>query len=309
MSDRSAAMPALPIPHYGIWKGPNGLRAGWRLLIFVAILAPLGYGTSRVIDAVTVGLHADPSTPFANVVSIDLLLVPLLIATWIMGRIEHRTLADYGLPWQGAFGRRFWQGAGFSFASFTILLLVMRLAGVFSYGEVALQGWDIAKYAVVWSVLLFLGALLEDFLYRGYVQFTLTTGIGFWPAAAITSLLMGGLHYFNPGGHGLGPVSATIYCLVTVLVLRRTGDLWMPLGIHSAWAFGEVYFYGVPDSGYRADGHLLTASFHGNAWLTGGGFGPEASLFTLVLMAIWAAIFLVWLRGVRYPNPAAVQQR
>jgi uncharacterized protein len=309
MSERSAAMPALPVPHFGIWKGPKGLRAGWRLLIFAAILAPLGYGTSRVVDAVTLRLHADPSSPFANIIAIDLLIIPLLIATSIMGRIEHRSFADYGLPWQRAFGRRFWQGAGFSFASFTILLLVMRLAGVFSFGDLALHGWDVGKYAVVWSVLLFLGALLEDFLYRGYLQFTLTTGIGFWPAAAITSLLMGGLHYFNPGGHGLGPVSATIYCLVTVLVLRRTGNLWMPLGIHSAWAFGEVYFYGVPDSGYRANGHLLTASFHGNAWLTGGGFGPEASIFTLVLMGIWFAIFSFWLRGVRYPNPAAVQRR
>ena len=119
---------------------------------------------------------------------------------------------------------------------------------------------------------------------------------------------MGGLHYFNPSGHGLGPVAATMYCLVTCLVLRRTGDLWMPLGIHAAWAWAEVYFYGVPDSGYPANGHLFSASFHGNLWLTGGGFGPEASIFTLVLLAIWGVIFSVWLRGVSYPNPAAVQR-
>jgi hypothetical protein len=42
--------------------------------------------------------------------------------------------------------------------------------------------------------------------------------------------------------------------------------------------------------------------------LTGGGFGPEASIFTLVLLAIWGVIFSVWLRGVRYPNPAAIQR-
>jgi membrane protease YdiL (CAAX protease family) len=225
-----------------------------------------------------------------------------------MGRIERRTLADYGLPWRRAFGRRFWQGAVFSFASFTILLATMRLAGVFSFGAAALHGWDVWKYAAAWAVLGFLGALLEDFTYRGYLLFTLTTGIGFWPAAIVTSLLMGGMHYFNPSGHGLGPVSATMYCLVTCLVLRRTGDLWMPLGIHSAWTWCEVYFYGVADSGYRANGHLFTASFHGNPLLTGGGFGPEASIFTLALLAIWGVIFSVWLRGVRYPSPAAVQR-
>ena len=282
------------------------MRAGWRLLIFLAILMLLGYGTSRSVDALTRRIHADFSTPLDNVLLIDLLLLPLLITSWIMGRIERRTFADYGLPWRQAFGRRFWQGAAFSFASFTVLLLVMHVAGVFSFGAIALHGWDVWKYAVAWAVLLFLGALLEDFFYRGYLQFTLTTGIGFWPAAVVTSLFMGGMHYFNPGGHGLGPVAATLYCLVTVLVLRRTGNLWMPLGIHLAWAWGEVFFFGVPDSGYRANGHLFTASFHGSALLTGGGFGPEASIFTLVLLTMWGVVFSVWLRGVRYPNPEAI---
>jgi uncharacterized protein len=307
MSDASEAVSAPPMPHYGIWEGPNGLRAGWRLLIFVAILVPLGYGTNRSIDAVTSRVHADFSTPLANVFLLDLLLVPLMITTWIMGRIERRTFADYGLPWRRAFGRRFWQGACFSFTSFTVLLLVMRLAGVFSFGAIALHGWDVWKYAAAWAVLGFLGALLEDFFYRGYLLFTLTTGISFWPAAVVTSLLMGGMHYFNPSGHGLGAVSATMYCLVTVLVLRRTGNLWMPLGIHAGWNWAELYFYGVADSGFRANGHLFTADFHGNALLTGGGFGPEASILTLILLAVWGVIFSVWLREVGYPDPAAVQ--
>jgi len=309
VSDASQTVPGLAAVRYGLLRGPNGLRASWRLLIFFAIFAPLGYSTSRGADALIRFMHADSSTPLVAVLSIDLLLLPLLIATWIMGRIEGRSFADYGLPWRRAFGRQFWQGAGFSFASFTVLLLVMRLAGVFSFGRIALHGLDVWKYAAAWAVLLFVGALLEDFFYRGYLQFTLTTGIGFWPAAVITSLLMGGMHYFNPSGHGLGPVSATLYCLVTVLVLRRTGDLWMPLGIHSAWAWAEVYFYGVPDSGYPANGHLFSASFHGNVWLTGGGFGPEASIFNLCLLAVWGVIFSVWLRGVRYPNPAAVRRQ
>lgn len=308
MSDASKSVSA-PMPRYGILKGPNGLRAGWRLLIFVSILALLGYGMDRGVDAVTRHIHADLSIPLTQVVLLDLLLIPLLIATWIMGRIEHRTFADYGLPWRRAFGRRFWQGAGWSFASFTLLLVVMRLAGVFSFGVIALHGSNLWIYAAAWAVLAFLSALLEDFLYRGYLLFTLTTGISFWPAAIVTSLLMGGVHYFNPNGHGLGPVSATMYCLLTVLALRRTGDLWMPLGIHTALSWAELYFYGVTDSGYRANGHLFTADFHGNPWLTGGGFGPEASIFTLVLMAIWGVILTVWLRGVRYPNPAAVQRQ
>jgi hypothetical protein len=148
-----------PFMQYNLWKGPNGLRPGWRLLIFVAILVLLGYGMSRSVDVLTRSMHADFSTPLDNVFLLDLLLLPLMIATWIMGRIEHRTFADYGLPWRRAFGRRFWQGACFSFVSFTVLLLVMRLAGVFSFGAIALHGWDVWKYAAAWAVLAFLSAL------------------------------------------------------------------------------------------------------------------------------------------------------
>ena len=302
MSGASKATSAASMPRHGIWKGQNGLRAGWRLLIFVAILALLGYATSRGVDALTRRTHADLTIPLVNIFLLDVLLFPLLIATWIMGLIEHRTFADYGLPWRRAFGQQFWQGVCFSFASFTVLLLVMRLAGVFSFGAIALHGRDVWKYGAAWAVLAFLSALLEDFFYRGYLLFTLTTGIGFWPAAAVTSLLMGGMHYFNPSGHGLGPMSATMYCLVTALALRRTGDLWLPLGIHAAWSWGELYFYGVTDSGYVSNGHLFTAVFHGSSLLTGGAFGPEASIFTVILMAVWGVIFSLWQRGVKYPN-------
>lgn len=82
----------------------------------------------------------------------------------------------------------------------------------------------------------------------------------------------------------------------------------MPLGIHASWNWGEVYFYGVPDSGFPASAHLFHAGFHGNPLLTGGGFGAEASIFNLVLLAMWGVIFSVWLRGVKYPNPAAVHR-
>lgn len=51
------------------------------------------------------------------------------------------------------------------------------------------------------------------------------------------------MHYLNPGGHSLGPIATTEYRLVTCLVLRRTGDLWMALGIHCAWDWGAMFFW------------------------------------------------------------------
>jgi membrane protease YdiL (CAAX protease family) len=272
--------------------GPNGLRAGWRLLIFFAILVPLGIGAGRIIDLLLSKLQADMYTPLGGLAVMGTLVIALLLASNIMARIERRRISDFGLPWRRAFCRQFWQGAAISFSSLTALLFVLWLAGAFSFGSPALHGADIWKYGALWTLPLFLSALFEDFLYRGYLLFTLTSGIGFWPAAVVTSLLMGGAHYFNPGGHGLGPLAAFLYCLATCVVIRRTGDLWMALGIHAEWSWGEVFFYGVPSSGLPGQEHPLNASFHGPTWLTGGAFGPEASWPSLALLIILGDLLL-----------------
>jgi uncharacterized protein len=291
---------------YNILKGPNGLRAGWRLLIFYAIFAPLFYGADRSADSLTQKLHAAEGTPLALTMVLGVSFAAVLFASGIMAKIERRSTADYGLPWRRAFCGQFWLGAAFSFASLTVLLLGIHLAGGFSFGSLALHGADIWKYGVFWTVPLFLGAVLEDFFYRGYLLFTLTTGIGFWPAAFVTSLWMGGMHYLNPGGHGLGPVAAFLYCMATCVVIRGTGDLWMALGIHAAWSWSEVFLYGVLSSGFPGQGHLFNSSFHGPTWLTGGSFGPEASIPSIVLLVVWGILFSLRFREAKYPNAAAI---
>ena len=237
--------------------GPNGLRAGWRLLIFFAILVPLGIGAGRIIDLLLSKLQADMYTPLGGLAVMGTLVIALLLASNIMARIERRRISDFGLPWRRAFCRQFWQGAAISFSSLTALLFVLWLAGAFSFGSPALHGADIWKYGALWTLPLFLSALFEDFLYRGYLLFTLTSGIGFWPAALVTSLLMGGAHYFNPGGHGLGPLAAFLYCLATCVVIRRTGDLWMALEStrngRGAKSFSTAYL----PAGFRARNILL----------------------------------------------------
>jgi len=294
MSNTSQMSAEAALSRSGILRGPNGLRAGWRLLIFFAIFFPLVFAIGKAIDPLTRAARVEPTTPLGGTIMFAPFVAVLLLATWIMARMEHRGFADYGLPWRKAFRRQFWQGAAISFVSITALLVAMHMAGVYSFGPIALRGSDIWKYAAAWTVPVFIAALLEDFTYRGYLLFTLGSGIGFWPAAVVTSLLMGGMHYFNPGGHGLGPVAATVYCLVTCLVLRKTGDLWMPLGLHAGWSWCELYFYGVDSSGFQSTGRLFQGSLHGGVLLTGGAFGIEASVFNLLLLAIWAVLFAIW---------------
>ena len=224
-----------------------------------------------------------------------------------MGRIEGRTIADYGLPWRGMFRVQFWQGVLLGFASITGLLAAMRGVGVFYFGSIALHGTDIWKWAVVYAFVFTLVALREEFRARGYGLFTLSAGIGFWPAAILSAAFFGYSHHGNSGEDWIGLFNAGAFGLLACFLLHRTGNLWMPIGLHLAFDWGETYFYGVADSGQTLPGHLLNSTSSGPPWLSGGTVGPEGSLLCTLLIVLAWVICAAWLREVKYPKLAPIQ--
>ena len=84
----------------------------------------------------------------------------------------------------------------------------------------------------------------------------------------------------------MGLSGAALIGLFFCLTLRRTGNLWFAVGFHASWDWGESFLYSVPDSGEKAPGHLLSSSFHGSPWLTGGSVGPEGSVFLFLVIAL-----------------------
>lgn len=200
-----------------IFYGPHGLRAGWRLLIFLAILAALFSSTALALRFVA--HRAGPGTgitPGAALLGEGIPFLFVLIASWIMARLERRTIADYGLPRLQAFGTRTWQGAVIGFGSISALLGAMRIAGAFHVSGLALRGIAIWKYALLWGAAFVVVALFEEFLFRGYGLFTLTTGIGFWPAAIVLSVVFGYVHHSNSGETWVGAFAAGMVGLLSV---------------------------------------------------------------------------------------------
>jgi membrane protease YdiL (CAAX protease family) len=217
-----------------------------------------------------------------------LLLLAALLPALPLSKIEGRRFGSYGLPAHGAFRKQFWLGAVWGLAAITLLLLVMRGFGVFHFGYLVLHGMRILKFAAFWGAFFLAVAVYEDFLFRGYSLFTLSEAIGFWPAAILLSFAFGFIHLANGGESWVGALAAACIGLFFCLTLRRTGTLWFAVGMHATWDWGESFLYSVPDSGQVAPGHLLSSSFHGARWLTGGSVGPEGSVFVFVVIgALW----------------------
>jgi uncharacterized protein len=296
------------------FRGPNGLRAGWRLLVFFVVLETIAEIWALSFQAIS--SRYSPDGKFAGhgflanfawwaIHTKAPWFVFVLIATWVMAVIEARRFAFFGLPLKRAFRKTFWQGAAIGFAAITSLLFVMHLFGVLRFGSIGLHGVQIGKFAILSGVACLFTGLYEESLFRGYVQRTLTTGVGFWPAAILTSGVFGYVHHGNPGETVVATFSAAAAGFLFCLLLRRTGDLWMPVGFHVAWNWGESYFFGVANSGNVSSAHLFTAIFSGPQWLTGGPVGPEGSWLCLIFIAILFVVLARWLPQVKYSDEGA----
>ena len=218
-------------------------------------------------------------------------MICAVVAALIMARIEGRRFGDYGMPLSGALRPRFWKGAAWGVAQVTALILAIGAFGGYSFGGWALGPGAAAKYALFWGLFFLTVGVYEEFFFRGYLQFTLASGIGFWPAAILLSLVFAAVHITNPGESLAGIPDLFAIALFFCLTLRRTGDLWFAIGFHAAFDFGESYLYSVPDSGLLTPGHLSSASLHGPKWLTGGVVGPEGSVLSVAIILLTFVVF------------------
>lgn len=282
-----------------IFQGPNGIRAGWRLVIFIAIL--LATGLLLLVASAPLIKRLNLSGPLGGTLVSELTgFLAALIASLVMGRIEKRSLADYGLPGRGAFGRQFWLGVGWGFLALSALLFVIHFGHGFDFGGVILSGKKLAGYAAFWGLTFLVVGFAEEYVFRGYALATLSTGMGFWPSAILLSAAFGAVHISNSGEDWAGALAAGSIGLFFCLTLRRTGSLWFAIGMHAGWDYAESFIYSVPDSGAMVPGHLTNSSFHGPVWLTGGTVGPEGSVLVFVVIGALFLIFSFGHREVRF---------
>lgn len=288
-SERKATTSGAELFADRLFMGPEGLRAGWRLALYLAAFYFFDYGIT-FITAPLFDLIPDNRMRYSFVLLIvDCIgLVAAIIPALALAKFEQRRFSAYGLPLAKTSATNFLKGAVWGISSLTLLLAIMRAAGLFHFGTISMHSGRMLKFAVFWGFTFVVVAAYEEFFTRGYMQFTLTHGIGFWPAAVVLSAAFGAQHLLNPGENWQGALGAGIIGLFWCFTLRRTGTLWFGLGMHAAWDWSETFLYAAPDSGIVAPGHLFNSTFQGSHWLTGGKVGPEASVLLLVVMAaLW----------------------
>jgi uncharacterized protein len=260
-----------------------------RLLIFLALVAVLWTAKNIVLELFLRVIPA-PDSPYFLLLEEVLQFAVVYLAALALSRLEHVPPGVYGLPIGGRFQKLFWQGCLFGLSEITILIALIAALGGYSPGSLALHGSEILRWGLVWSVAFLFVGLFEEFAFRGYVLHTLAQSVGFWPATFLLAIGFGALHASNPGENLVGEAGIAAIALVFALTLRRTGSLWLAVGWHAAYDFGETFLYSVPDSGGMFSDHLSNAALHGPVWLTGGTVGPEGSALGFLLIGAFALL-------------------
>jgi hypothetical protein len=314
MSDELAVNPSgeAPVPEHHAEHGPrwvffnsDGLRAGWSALLFVAIVVCLGRILTLVASAIHHGHHPDPNAPASPVQSLiseGVVMLIVLATTWIMARIEHRRLAVYGYAGRARLVR-FLSGAVWGFIALSGLVAVLWRTHFLAFYPGRLHGLVAWEYGLIWLLMFVFTGIFEESLLRGYLQYTLTRGMGFWWGALLMSILFGALHGSNKGESPVGLFSVVGAGLVFCISLWYTGSLWWAIGFHATWDWAQTFFYGTPDSGMVARGHLMSEHPVGPLLWSGGATGPEGSLYIVPLLLIMALAMWLWWRrrGVTKP--------
>ena len=282
-----------------IFIGPDGLRAGWRFLLFAigieiglfAIERPLGRLLGQMFG-VNLGELSAPALLIDEFVS----CVNVFLVTGIFSIVERRRVDSYGLPVNRAFGKSFWKGTLAAMIAVVFLAGAMMATGGMLIHGLALHGTDLVKFSLLWFGANILIGVSEEYTFRGYALQSLWRGAGFWPAALLTAAVFAGDHLEKPGENFMDIAMIFLGGFTLAISVLKTGSLWWAVGWHTAFDFGQLFLIGTQNGGVTPVGRLLDVTFPGPAWINGGDRGTEASIF-MVPAVIGTLIYVLCFLG------------
>ncbi|MEV5368329.1 CPBP family intramembrane glutamic endopeptidase [Streptomyces albogriseolus] len=253
------------------------MRVVWQLLAVVLVSMVAGQSVAAAKD-----------NPWATLgLGLVAAVLSVYVYAWVVGRTEKRAVTEVAR--EGVVGA---VGRGALIGTLVFASVVANIAFV---GHYEVDGWGSYTGAVGLAGFMAGASVTEELLFRGVLFRTMEERFGTWGALVPTSVLFGAWHLANPDASLWG---AAVIALSAGPMLGAayvaTRSLWMPIGLHFGWNFAASGIFSTEVSGNDTQQGLLDASTSGPTLISGGAFGPEASLYTLVFCALITVGFL-WL--------------
>jgi membrane protease YdiL (CAAX protease family) len=179
-------------------------------------------------------------------------------------------------------------GIGIGVAFISLIMGILALLGYYR-----IDGLNANSAVLQILSMSLIAGVVEEVLLRGYFFRFVEEALGTWFSVAISALLFGFLHAWNPNASFISSLSIALTAgVVLALLFAITRNLWIVIGMHYAWNFTLGGIYGAPVSGGEARG-FFKGILEGPELLTGGDFGPEASVITVMVFTI-LSVYLVF---------------
>ena len=177
-------------------------------------------------------------------------------------------------------------GAALGIALMASVYLILWLSGLASLDP----GLD-AQGLGTGLVVMLLAAVFEEILFRAILFRIVEEACGTMVALAVSAIVFGLVHGLNPGATLFSDAAIAIEAgLALAIAYALTRNLWLPIGIHLGWNFAEGSLFGAQVSGQAPTPSLFHVGLNGPVLLTGGGFVPEASLISIGVCCLEAAV-------------------
>ncbi len=251
-----------------------------RLLLFFVILAAVDAGCQVGLQFGRKTLPADVRN-WALIAGVVLAAALMLVVYRLLVRwLEHRKVQELALL----------RGIPLTLAGIVAAFVVFcAMYGIFwAVGAAPAPAFVGYGHVMPFVVMAILSGVGEELIFRGCIYRLFEDSFGSLVALIVSGALFGGLHIFNP--HATIVSSAAIALEAGIMLgaaYAATRSLWLPIGIHMGWNFTEGGVFGAAVSGGGGGHGIVSMPLTGPDLLTGGAFGPEASL---VSVALWLAI-------------------
>jgi membrane protease YdiL (CAAX protease family) len=147
-----------------------------------------------------------------------------------------------------------------------------------------------------------LAAVFEEVLFRAVLFRMLVAWLGMRSAFVASSVLFGLAHLPNNGFSLLPFLAVTAAGMLLAAAYLVHERLWLPIGLHFGWNYTVDGVFGLSSSGQNAHGYL-ESQVSGPQWLSGGTFGVEASIVTLLVTTGATAVLLALRSRLRKRDP------
>ena len=274
------------------------LRAGWRILLFVIITLVIVKLLEFTIDNLFGGLPEDKTLRFFYSILVAAIAGTLAV---IIARsyLDKKTLLSFGLKLDNFAIKDWLFGFLLSFLMAGSVFLLLTCLGLLEFESI---NPDLLTMNFLWNFLLMfvafciLTAWWEELVFRGYLLQNMINGMGKNWAVIISCILYGAVHATNPNASIISSSIIVLFGFMRLYGYLRTSQLWLSMGMHAGWNFFQGPVFGFGTSGYETES-ILIHKLNGSDWLTGGKFGPEGSVFTvlIVLLAIFSMYW--WTQG------------